>query len=546
MEIDIRQQSILIHSLMHPNAFDHPVDEIKLIETHISWVILTGNYAYKIKKACNLGFLDFSSLEKRRHFCDEELRLNSRLAASLYIEVIPISGKPEQPALRGNGEIIEYAVKMIQFPQQAQLDNMLAHGKVRNHHIDAYAQMTASFHCNAKSSPNETAFGNPDHVYHAVAQTIGQIRQLPETAHYSPLISELEDWCKSAFKTLTPLFAERKRGGFIRECHGDMHLRNLVWFDERPLAFDCLEFDPDLRWIDILSEVAFLVMDLDSRKQQKLAYRFLNAYLEHTGDYGGMPVFRFYLVYRALVRAMVEGIRSEQSDISTAEQKTAAKAFRNYLKLAQSYCQSAMPVLIITHGLSASGKSTLSQLLLEQIGALRIRSDIERKRIFGLLGGINKKPIMHDGTHSPGNMQQIYSLAANIRTYATLATLAEKVLKGRFTVIIDAVFLLYEERENFKNLAHTKQIPFITLIFTARSNTLRKRIQERKNDISDADLAVLEAQLKALKPLQNAELPYCITIDTEQPFDVRKLASDIRRISSALSDQNGSNRTSSH
>jgi hypothetical protein len=193
-----------------------------------------------------------------------------------------------------------------------------------------------------------------------------------------------------------------------------------------------------------------------------------------------------------------------------------------------------MPVLIITHGLSASGKSTLSQLLLEQIGALRIRSDIERKRIFGLLGGLNKKLITHDGAHSPGNMPQIYSLAANIRTYATLATLAEKVLEGRFTVIIDAVFLLHEERENFRKLAHKKQIPFIILAFTACADTLRKRIQERKNDISDADSTVLEMQLKTLKPLRDGELSCCIIIDTEQPFDAGKLASDIRRISSAL------------
>jgi hypothetical protein len=535
MEMDIRHQSILIHSLMCPDVFDHSVDTIKLIETHISWVILTGNYAYKIKKACNLGFLDFSSLEKRQYFCNEELRLNRRLAAPLYIDVIPIAGKPEQPVLRGGGKIIEYAIKMIQFPQQAQLDNMLTEGKVENHHIDAYARMTASFHYNAESTSAETAFGNPDHIHHDVARTIDQIRRLPEATHHHMLIGELEDWCKSAFKILTPLFEKRKRDGFIRECHGDMHLRNLVWFGERPLAFDCLEFDPDLRWIDILSEIAFLVMDLDSRKQQKLAYRFLNTYLEHTGDYNGMPVFRFYLVYRALVRAMVNGIRCEQGEISEAEQKVAAEAFYNYLKLARSYCRPAKPVLIITHGLSASGKSTLSQLLLEQIGALRIRSDVERKRMFGLLGGLNKNSMMYAETHNRTNMQQLYSPEANIRTYATLATLAEKVLEGCFSVIVDAAFLLHEERADFRSLAHKKQIPFIILAFTAHADTLRKRIQERKNDISDANPAVLEMQLKVSKPLQDIELPCCITIDTEQPFDAIKLASDIRRISSAES-----------
>jgi uncharacterized protein len=536
MEMDIKQQSNLIQSLMCPNVFDHSVDTIKLIETHISWVILTGKYVYKIKKACNLGFLDFSSLEKRRYFCDEELRLNRRLAAPLYIDVIPITGKPEQPVLRGNGKIIEYAIKMIQFPQQAQLDNMLTEGKVENHHIDAYAQMTARFHCNAESTSAETTFGSPDHIQHAVARIIDQIRRLQEATYYNTLINELEDWCKSALKTLTPLFEKRKRDGFIRECHGDMHLRNLVWFGERPLAFDCLEFDPDLRWIDILSEIAFLVMDLDSRKHQNLAYRFLNAYLEHTGDYNGMPVFRYYLVYRALVRAMVNGIRCEQRDISKPEQKIAAEAFYNYLKLAQSYCRSAKPVLIITHGLSASGKSTLSQLLLEQIGALRIRSDVERKRMFGLLGGLNSHLIMNAETHNLENMQQIYSLAANARTYTTLAKLAEKVLEGCFPVIIDAAFLLHEERASFRNLAHKKKISFIILVFAAHADTLRKRIQERKNDISDANLAVLEMQLKASKPLQDVELPCCVTIDTEQPFDVRKLVDDIRQISSTESE----------
>ncbi len=531
MEMDIKQQSILIGSLMRPDVFDHPTGTITCIETHISWVILAGDYAYKIKKACNLGFLDFSTLKKRRHFCDEEVRLNRRLAAPLYIGVIPLMGEPKQPVLQGTGTIIEYAIKMIRFPQQAQLDHMLTHGKLENRHIDAYAQMVAGFHCAAGPASEETAFGDPAHVDHAVAQVFGQLRRQPETAQYTALINELEDWCASTFKTLTPLFEHRKRGGFIRECHGDMHLRNLVWFNECPLAFDCLEFDPDLRWIDILSEVAFLVMDLDHRGQHRLAYRFLNAYLERTGDYADMPVLRFYLVYRALIRAMVDAIRAAQPGISSTERKEATQAFCSYLKLAQSYCRPAIPPLMITHGLSGSGKSTLSQLLLEQIGALRIRSDVERKRIFGLLGGLNTALNTHAGAHHPDSAQQLYSQAANTRTYATLKHLAEKVLEGRFPVIIDAVFLHHEERAEFRALALRMQIPFIILVFAASANTLRQRIRERKNDVSDADLAVLEMQLGALKPLQDAELSHHIVIDTEQPFDAAQLASAIERLS---------------
>ncbi len=537
MEMDIGQQSILIGSLMRPEAFDHPTGTVTCIETHISWVILAGDYAYKIKKTCNLGFLDFSTLKKRRHFCSEEVRLNRRLAAPLYIGVIPLTGEPEQPVLQGTGTIIEYAIKMIRFPQQAQLDHMLTHGKLENRHIDAYAQMVAGFHCTAGPASEETAFGDPAHVDRAVMQVFSQLRRQPEAARYATLINDLENWCASAFKTLAPLFEYRKRGGFIRECHGDMHLRNLVWFDEHPLAFDCLEFDPDLRWIDVLSEVAFLVMDLDYRGQHRLAHRFLNAYLERTGDYAGIPVLRFYLVYRALVRAMVDAIRAAQPGISSAERKEAAQAFCSYLKLAQSYCRPAIPPLMITHGLSGSGKSTLSQLLLEQIGALRIRSDVERKRIFGLLGGLNTANTAlntHAGARHPDSAQPLYSRTANTRTYATLKHLAEKVLEGRFPVIIDAVFLHPEERAEFRALALKMQIPFIILVFTASADTLRKRIQERKNDVSDADLAVLEMQLGALKPLQDAELPHHIVIDTEQPFDAVQLASAIERISAGF------------
>ncbi|MCW5606691.1 MAG: AAA family ATPase [Nitrosomonas sp.] len=537
MEIDIRQQSILIDSLMHPDVFNHPSGTITCIETHISWVILAGDYAYKIKKACNLGFLDFSTLKKRRHFCNEEVRLNRRLAAPLYIGVIPLTGEPEQPGLRGSGTIIEYAIKMIRFPQQAQLDHMLIHGKLETRHIDAYAQMIADFHCAAASASEETDFGDPAHVDHAVTQVFSQLRCQPEATRYTALINDLEDWCASTFKTLTPLFEYRKHSGFIRECHGDMHLRNLVWFDEHPLAFDCLEFDPDLRWIDVLSEVAFLVMDLDYRRQHRLAYRFLNAYLERTGDYAGMPVLRFYLVYRALVRAMVDAIRAAQPGISPAEHKEAAQAFCSYLELAQSYCRPAIPSLMITHGLSGSGKSTLSQLLLEQTGALRIRSDVERKRIFGLLGGLNMANTALNtdaGAYHPDSAQQLYSRTANTRTYATLKQLAEKVLEGRFPVIIDAVFLHHEERTEFRALALRMQAPFIILAFTASANTLRQRIRERKNDVSDADLAVLEMQLGALKPLQDAELPHHIVIDTEQPFDAAQLASAIERISTGF------------
>ena len=528
-----QKHPILIHSLLQPLPYNHPVRKIELVETHISWVILTGDYAYKIKKPCNLGFLDFSTLVKRKYYCEEELRLNQRLASPIYLGIIAITGTPQQPVLQGTDQVIEYAIKMIQFPQHAQLDRMLAAGKLDHHHMDAFAYKIANFHRTASIAKPDTDFGNPDHVYHAVVQTFDQIRQQADSIPFDTEITELETWSKATFDKLTSLFEQRKQDGFIRECHGDMHLRNLIWWNNEPLAFDCLEFDPDLRWIDTLSEVAFLVMDLDSRKQQKLAQRFLNTYLEQTGDYAGMPIFRFYLVYRAIVRAMVDLIRGGHPDISPAEKQAAKTEFLAYLKLADSYCQHKKPLLIITHGLSASGKSTLSQPLLEQIGAIRIRSDVERKRMFGLFTGLSRlKHTVNSATEEDKASRQtddIYTVDANLKTYARLSILAENILNAGFSVIIDAAFLKYEERLSFLTLACTRQWPFIILAFTASADTLRQRIQARKNDVSDANLEVLEMQLEVSEPLHDDELPYRITIDTEKEFDTETLILQITK-----------------
>lgn len=509
------EQPELIQSLLHPDVYNHPVKTIQLIETHISWVILTGDFTYKIKKPCNLGFLDFSTLEDRHFYCNEELRLNRRLAAPLYLEVVAITGRPNQPILHGTSNIIEYAVKMVQFPQQAQLDNKLAAGELTQRHMDAIAHMAAEFHRNIATAPPDSRFGSPKHVLDPVTQTYTRIKKHLSTQNYDKPLTELENWHKTTFESLVPIFEQRKRNGFIRECHGDLHLRNLVWLDNRPLAFDCLEFDPDLRWIDTLSEIAFLAMDLQDRKQGQLAQRFLNSYLEQCGDYSGMSVFRFYLVYRALVRAMVNAIRAGQPGLQTTEKQASEIEFQNYLNLALNYVHHAQPALIITRGFSGSGKSTLSQPLLASMGAIRIRSDIERKRLFGIAPDDDSKAATGEG---------IYTEKAGIKTYAKLKTLANDVLNAGFPVIIDAAFLKYTQRKPFLELAYDKQLPFIILEFTASNEILRQRIQARQLDISDADLSILEHQLATTESLHDNELHYRIVIDTEKKFDAEHLA----------------------
>ena len=515
------EQPELIRSLLRPDVYDHPVTAIELIETHISWVILTGDFAYKIKKPLDLGFLDFSTLEKRLFCCSEELRLNRRLAAEIYLDVVAVTGSPQKPVLQGDGEAIEYAIKMIQFPQRAQLDKMLANGELDRHHMDAIAKLVAEFHAVADVAAAGSSYGDAEQVYHPVDENFRQIRQHLDKDRFRDQLATLEDWSRTSFNALKTVFEQRKRDGFIRECHGDMHLRNLVWYNGVPLAFDCIEFNPALRWIDTISEVAFLVMDLQDRNQPELAQRFLNSYLENSGDYQGLQILDYYLVYRALVRAKVAAIRVAQPHIGQAEKQESEAEFLAYIELAQSYTRAKEARLIITRGLSASGKSTLTQPLLEQMGAIRIRSDIERKRLFGIQTDTDSREEIDKG---------IYSAEAGKKTYEKLWRLADILIEAGITVIVDAAFLRYQQRQLFRQLADKQQVPFIIIEFTASAGTLRQRIMARKHDVSDADLSVLEHQLATAKPVRDSELSSLVTVDTEAEFDAAGLIEKIVKV----------------
>jgi aminoglycoside phosphotransferase family enzyme/predicted kinase len=499
-----------IAALMAPTGFDHPVTSCQLIETHASWVILTGTYAYKIKKPVDLGFLDFSTLEKRRFCCEEELRLNRRLAPGIYLDLAPIYGSIKNPKWVGSGEPIEYAVKMRQFPQEAQLDRALKAGMLEPRHIDAFAERIARFHREIAVAGADTGYGDLEHVQKPVLDNFFQIRRhISDTTLLEPL-DELEKWTRSELKALEPVLAHRKSEGFIRECHGDLHLRNLAWIDEMPVGFDCIEFNPNLKWIDVMSDAAFLVMDLQDRGQPRLARRFLNQYLEHTGDYAGLRVLPYYLTYRALVRAKVNAILAGEPDVDPRTVAAANKDCRDYLMLAKRHAGTDFPQLIITHGMSASGKSTVSGSLVEQIDAIRIRSDIERKRLHCIAPETDVHTDVGCG---------IYSEESTRKTYSRLRELAGRILDAGYAVIVDAAFLDIDQRQPFQRLAASRQIPFRILDCIASPDTLRRRIIDRPKSVSDADSAILEHQLRHCQPLTEAERAFAIEIGTESPVD---------------------------
>lgn len=474
---------------------------VRLLETHISWVLLAGRYAYKIKKAVNLGFLDFSSLQARKFYCEEEIRLNRRLAPQIYRDVIPVDGTVRHPEL-GKNPAIEYAVRMRRFPMSRQLDNLAEKNKIMPQHIDHLAAVVAEFHGKLVAVNGEVVFGSPDEVNRAAEQNFEQLQILLSDKDDLTMLANLHLASHNEFEKIKDFLGERRIQGFIRECHGDLHLGNIVMIGEQPVPFDGIEFNTGLRCIDVISEVAFTMMDLLHYQQADLAWRFLNAYLEITGDYAGMKLLRFYVAYRAMVRAKVNAIRVGQSDMQAAEKRKALRSCREYLQLADKIFSLDKPKLIITHGLPGSGKSTFAQLAVERLHAIRLRSDVERKRLFGL------NPLVQ--SHASTGLD-LYGSDISRQTYAKLHELASGLLEAGMTVIVDAAFLKQEERAYFRQLALKLKIPFVIVSIQASEATMQTRIVQRQYanvDPSDADINVLRKLRLAQDSLTGEEQLY--------------------------------------
>jgi hypothetical protein len=509
--------SPLIDALRRPGAYPHPVDAIAVIETHISWVLLTGTYAYKLHKPVNLGFLDFTSLEQRLHNCREELRLNRRLSDDLYlglvavvdgpagIRVLEASAEPGTTPLAGGATVLEVGLRMRQFSQEALLPAALARGALDASQMEALAADLARFHRQAAVAAADGAYGTPAAVLQPVRDNVTALEpRLPAAAQ--PQLAQVRQWSEQCFAEIRPLLEQRLAAGRVRECHGDLHLGNMLLENGRIRVFDCLEFSPALRWIDVISDMAFLVMDLEERGAPALGNRLLNCWLAETGDYEGLQLWRWYSSYRAMVRAKVAALSGDPPGAIA------------YLTCAHQYNLLAAPQLLLCHGLSGSGKSHLSRQLAAPLGAILLRSDVERKRCFGL----------KRGEQTPTATANLY--AANLYAASVsdalflehLPQLAELLLRAGFSVIVDATFLRAAYRQAMAAVAQRRGVPLVILDLQVPQPLLEQRISARQRaggDPSDADLSVLAQQLQGQEPLTAAEQGRSIAIGAQPDLD---------------------------
>jgi aminoglycoside phosphotransferase family enzyme/predicted kinase len=531
---------LFIQALCDPAIHGNRAESVRLVETHISWVVLTGKYAYKIKKPVNFGFLDYSTLALRHKFCVDELRLNRRLAPSLYVDVVAITQEDGHFEIDGEGIVVEYAVKLKQFDETGLADRLIAENRITAKHIDELAQCLAAFHDVAQCSGSDEHYGSPETVLAAAEHNFDHLLRLCgelDPANKTPTpdfirsqgggsadsdgdsnlqqLNSLLAWTRSEFQRLSGVFQARKLAGFVRECHGDLHSGNLVLIDGRLVPFDCIEFSHDLRWIDCMSEIAFLFMDLEERGQVNLAWRLLNRYLEINGDYAGLEVLHFYTVYRALVRAKVGALALEKS-VESSERRLLQDQCHRYLDYAGK-AQAQKPALLITHGFSGSGKSFHSKWLAERLPAIRISSDTERKRL------------VHIGLTTVDTTvasNELYSDTMTRQIYQVLSDHAELLLNSGFNVLLDASFLAIAHRRHCMELAGRLGVRFFILDFPASVALLSERIvyrQQRGDDPSDADLGVLALQLNKADPLDALEVPFVLKVNTSEGADIDEI-----------------------
>lgn len=499
----------LIKSLLDPKAYPEATAKVRLVETHVSFIFLTDRFVYKVKKPVNYGFLDFTTLDRRRFYCEEEVRLNRRLCPDIYLGVVELRGSESAASFAGDGKVVDYAVKMKRLPEERMLATLLARGEAGAAEMVAIARVVAEFHGKAARGPQIDACGSSSVLRGNWEENFRQAAPFVGVTLTAAQLAALRFWAERFLEQNGELFRARVAGGFVRECDGDLHSGNIC-LDDGVCIFDCIEFNDRFRFIDTAADLAFLLMDLEYAGRPDLAAILFREYLAATGDREMEGVLRFYKVHRAFVRGKVKSFRLREAGISPEESAEVREAATRYFRLARGYTltERLAPPLVLTCGLSGSGKSTLARQLSLELALLLRRSDLVRKELAQLSPETRGEAEYRGG---------IYSEEMDRATYRALLGQAREALSSGIGMVVDATFRRRDDRESFRALAQEFGAPFFVIETRCPEATIKERLEARRHDkgeVSDARWEHFRQQQSEFEPPKEGE---AITVDSSLP-----------------------------
>jgi len=510
-----------LRGLLQPRSYSHPVQSVELVQTHISWVLLTGTWAYKIKRPVRYPFVDLRSLERRTFLCHEEVRLNRRFAPDLYDSVCPITIANGEARMEGGGAAIEHAVKMRQFRRDEELDRLVDAGLIEPQALEEFGRDLARIHLQLPSAAPDHKWGEPGSIRTAVLENHAQCTRAAKVFGGAADVAALRAPLAARLDALASLMSTRHAGNRVKECHADLHCSNIVRRGAGLIAFDCLEFEPAFRWIDVADEIALLLADLHSRQRPQHALAFLNGYLAQGGDYQACRLLDLYQTHRSLVRAKIMALEGGAAARAGTDAAGKRRRFAQWMSSAGVSLSAKRPVLILMSGLSGSGKTWLAQRLAPHLGAIHLRSDVERRRLAGIAAEVRSHSALQEGMYSPG---------VSARVNEHLAMCAADTLAGGYTTIVDATFIRRQERTHFRHFAANLGIRVCLVQCRAPKKVLRARVKERHRDgrdPSEADLSVLAWQEQHAELVTAEESMVVFEATTAAPDPLEELAARI-------------------
>ncbi len=504
-------QSAVLQAMRDPGFYPEAPRKIEVRETHISTLFLTDDRVYKVKKPVNFGFLDFTALSARKFFCEQELLLNRRLAPDVYLTVLPIYRSGDRISFRKGGSIVEYALQMRRLPRERMMEALLTEGKIDQETIRKIAFHLIGFHSRARTGAEISIYGTAERILKNCGENFLQTAPFIGKTVTQDQYNRIRNYTETFFEQHRSLFEKRMEDHRIRDCHGDIRIEHIC-IEDRISIFDCVEFNRRFRYSDVASDIAFLAMDLDFHEVPVFSRCLVSTYVDYTRDIDLLKLIRFYKCYRAYVRGKVESFQGMDANRTRTASAPALSRARKYFSLAAEYAEDR-PYLVITTGLTGTGKSVLARALARDLSVALFQSDVIRKEISGVPLDEHRLERFGEG---------IYSEEITRKTYQRLFEKGEEELVRGRPVFLDATFLKSDERKMARNLAEKSGAAFFILEVTSPEIVVTNRLKERirrEGEVSDGRPEIYALQKEIFEPVREVSPGCHLVVDTSRKED---------------------------